>query len=722
MGPAVVTRVHRLGLFVVVTLAMWGQRAWADIRMNPDPLDAGGVLVGGMNSVQGTLSSDDNIQVDLEVVNCNGGGGSLTVSPSADINLNAPKTITLTFMPDARGLRSCTVRVYEKNTTNQLDSFQVRGTGQTDANISINGPFDFGSVRYRDGALAGSTSSRNLSVANTGDRTLNITNVQIVSGASEFSITNGGTTAAIGGTPASWTVQFNPSAAGMRAGTIRFTSNDPDMGTRDVNLVGIGTTATIATTPPTADFMTVQTGSSRNLDITISNTATTNRGALGVTTATLTNNGEGWFGFSASTCNNSTTSCTFNLQIGGTPALVGVRCRPPVGANATPRTATLTFANDADTTTSDSVTLTCVAGFSDVAAEMPTVDFGPLLVNTTGMTTVNLRNNGTTAADYTIDKTGANASQFNVTGPTTVNPSSTVTLNITFTPTIEGPVSAGIDINLSTGGGPSISLDGRGTDRHIRVLDMLEAPTTFRNPGSMAPLVDVLVENTGEYPLSIENIEIGGDTQVWSLAQPFEPFTVPGLGSVAVPVRFAPVTEGKSPDGTVVITSDDRLTPTKMLLLTGTGRLRNVDMTPGSVDVGDTFAGIATHLSIARPGEVLLVTNMDDTPFMIREIKVEGEQAEVFEVQNADGVRPENVMIMPGETQQFDVVFSPRFVGDFEATLALYLDEDHVSQTPVPIRGRALWVDAHGSGGCSTSGGSGLGLALGLLLLRRRRR
>jgi len=70
-------------------------------------------------------------------------------------------------------------------------------------------------------------------------------------------------------------------------------------------------------------------------------------------------------------------------------------------------------------------------------------------------------------------------------------------------------------------------------------------------------------------------------------------------------------------------------------------------------------------------------------------------------------------------------VFSPPYPGEFEATVVLYLDQDPVAQQPVPIRGRAVYIDAHGGGGCQTGGdtrGAALLLVAGVLVILRRRR
>src|SRR5690606_31777105 len=113
--------------------------------------------------------------------------------------------------------------------------------------------------------------------------------------------------------------------------------------------------------------------------------------------------------------------------------------------------------------------------------------------------------------------------------------------------------------------------------------------------------------------------------------------------------------------------------------------------------------------------------------FRIREIRVEGDNPEAFRVIDLSGDSLAGRDLTAGASETVDVEFLPPHVGEFNATLVLFLDDDPQPQTPVPIRGRALWVDARGSGGfgCSTGGSPRASAVLVLALLfgaRRRRR
>ncbi|HEU4612920.1 MAG TPA: MYXO-CTERM sorting domain-containing protein, partial [Kofleriaceae bacterium] len=72
----------------------------------------------------------------------------------------------------------------------------------------------------------------------------------------------------------------------------------------------------------------------------------------------------------------------------------------------------------------------------------------------------------------------------------------------------------------------------------------------------------------------------------------------------------------------------------------------------------------------------------------------------------------------------FEIVFRPPDIGEYVSTMNLYLDEDPLVARSIEVRGRALFVEAHGGGGvgCSAGHGTGGGMALVMLALLRRKR
>src|SRR6185503_7188088 len=125
-------------------------------------------------------------------------------------------------------------------------------------------------------------------------------------------------------------IRFNPSAAGTRAGTVTFhTDNVPGIAMVTVNLSGDGTTGLYSATASGAgDFGTVVAGTSAGLDIAVTHTGGAPKGVLTFSTVTVTPGAgyAGWFSISAqpNTLSNTTQTGT-----------VTVTCSPPLGSTAT---------------------------------------------------------------------------------------------------------------------------------------------------------------------------------------------------------------------------------------------------------------------------------------------------------------------------------------------------------------------------------------------------
>lgn len=703
--------------------------------MSPNPLDAGDAVIGATTtSGNGTLSSFTNIRVDLSIGACSGAGnGTFNLSDDNDINLNAPAQIKVSYTPSARGTRQCEVTIFDHGTNNSVGKFNVRGNGQAPQSMTVMGNTDFGSLRWNN-AAPNHDQGRNFTVTNGGDVSLNVSNVTITgANAGDFSITAGGTSQTIlPSNSKTWTITFDPTVGGTRTATLTFTSNDPVNPTRTFTITGTGTNAVVNVDD--RDFQIVNTGSSAQTDITLTNSGTSPTGPLGVTSATI-NGGAGWFTIAG--CGTNTT-CNFSPAYSiSTTRTVGVLCSPPANANANDmQMATVSFSSDTDGATPDNVAnLKCTAGKSDLASNQAIVAFTPQLVTTTtNANTVTITNNGNVATTFYLTKSGANQSAYSITTPTgcgltgTTNQCtigakpSTATFSVTFTPGLEGDVSAGLTVTPAAGVPIQVSLTGRGIDRHIELKDFLQAQDTFRNPGDKATMLPITIKNAGEYPLHVSSIAIDGAPN-WELAAEFQPFDVPGLSSKDVMVAFKPVVAGKAPDGIVAVMSDDAKSPLLNVIIAGNGKDRNVSMGPGVIDFGNTGAGVPVTLtSFKAANDWLTVVNLDDTEFKIREIKFD--MPEVFKVQSLGGDSISNMDLPSGAMDQFEVVFLPPKIGEYTANMTLFLDQDPLGQRTIEVRGNALFVDAHGGGGCSTGHGAGSGIlvALAALLRRKRRR
>jgi hypothetical protein len=737
------------GVCVALLICGWSLDAAAAISVMPSPLDAGTALIGQpTTSSPGTVTSSTNVHADLVITNnCSTtGGGTFTLSDTSNLNLNPSAPISVTYTPSAPGIRTCRVDAYDTGTMTLLGSFTVRGEGQAPATMVTSGTPDFGATRWNNAAPV-HTTTRTFTVSNTGSRQLDVTLSITGTNAGDFAITTGGTTASIaGGGAKTWTITFDPVAAGdNRSATLTISGRDAVDGASTINpedqytLLGDGTNAIISVGAPIA-FGIVNAGSSLPGDVSVANIGGATRGALGITTASIADpNNSGWFSFTGS-CSGQ--SCTFS------PALsilnmttVTVRCSPPVSATANQmQSATITFGSDTDnaaSTPDNSTTLTCTAGKSDLSTNQNVLTFSPQLVaSTTTPNMITITNNGNVSTTYYLVKSGTNQGSFALSTPGScgltptvatqcpIGPMSSSTFSVTFTPGLEGDVTAGVTIIPAASTPVQVTLTGRGIDRHIQLAEtMIQAADTFRNPGDKATVIPVSIRNSGEYPLNISSIQLDGAPN-WQPAEPFTPFVIGGLATVEVNVLFTPVIAGKAPDGTLAIVSDDPDPARRLLnvIVSGNGKDRNVAM-PGPIDFGNTGAGVPVKLSqIKLPADWLTVQNMDDTMFTIREMTFD--MPDVFKVQTLSGDDINNLDLPVGAIDQFEIVFLPPKVGDYTANISLFLDQDPESQRTIQVHGNALFVDAHGGGGCSAGHGAGGGmlLALGLLLRRKRRR
>jgi MYXO-CTERM domain-containing protein len=696
-------------------------------------------------AASGSLSTTDtgNPHVDLVMGSCTGTGvGTFALTPNTNIALNNPATIDVTYTPTAGGMRSCTVNVFPNgtNTGAPLTTFTVTGDGLRPAMLSLTNPaaepVQFTAVRTLDSAVAPHTSMHSITITNSGDIAANVSAVMFDS--TEFSVLSGstGSIAPNGGTR-SWTIVFNPSASGTRNATATFV-NDSSVPNLPVTLRGDGTTGLFTLDSTPLDFNTVASGSSATIDIDLDHAGGDPRGTLTITDASISNASATWFSVSAA-------PATIGPP-GGDTGTVTVKCAPPDNATTT-ETAQLDVTADVDSAPATmSVSLTCTGGAAVLALDSSSFNFGNQLVGSpTDPQTINISNTGSTNAIISLTSSSLNASRFAVEGPTcspgmgtcTVNTGASIPLMLTFTPMAEGQVSASFTVAVQGQAGAPLTgftLSGKGIDNHIIIPESVQFEDTFRNPGDKATVAPITIQNQGEYPLDVTSLAIANNMLDWSIVDPTEPFTIEGLGSQDVLVKFAPHGVGKAEDGLLVVSNTDMKVAGGMpqIVLSGNGRERNVSATPGSIVVGDTFAGVPTRVSISNPGDLLVLVNNeapDDSPlertnFVINHIEVSGDDMDAFEAVELGGGSLDGHALPAGAMTSVDVIFKPTHVGEYSAVLAVYLDEDTEPQALIPIRGRALWADANGSGGCAAGHDShgGLVLVLGVLGLATRRR
>jgi uncharacterized protein (TIGR03382 family) len=367
------------------------------------------------------------------------------------------------------------------------------------------------------------------------------------------------------------------------------------------------------------------------------------------------------------------------------------------------------------------------------------VDFGAVdVASTTTMTlTATIKNTGNATLDISPFNTATTtpAGVFTLAPPAAIThlaPGDTLPITVTYQPksitTIDNPDKLTLTADLTGAlNGPAhtvLTVQGRGIGRNLVVPQAQTAPTTFRNPGTLAPVIPVTITNTGEAVLHITAAMVA-DGAAWSLVDTAA-VDVPGGGTHDFQVKFAPTDIGANQTGQLVLTSLDNTNApiTATIPLTGTAEARNVAFGPAAaidpnapipvIDVGVT--GVNLPITLA---DALKVTNLDPgNPFTIHQITLD--DATNFTIEDA----PKDQALPASAAQGYAVQFAPTARGDFAVTATLFLDQDPVPHAKVMITGTADAVEAHGGGGCNagSSGTGGLGLGLAALGVLRRRR
>ncbi|HRC56349.1 MAG TPA: choice-of-anchor D domain-containing protein [Kofleriaceae bacterium] len=368
-----------------------------------------------------------------------------------------------------------------------------------------------------------------------------------------------------------------------------------------------------------------------------------------------------------------------------------------------------------------------------VTINTPTHDFGPVDVDRGAVTKdLTLTNSGGADLNITSATISAGGSVYSVTATLgVIPPGMTFTATVSYDPTAvtstNGTLTVGVagvcTAPTACNGAAmpaNFSLTGRGIDRVFTVTEPGLFPETYRNPGSQAPVKDVVVRNTGEAPLTVSALMITGEP-VWSLVDA-EPQVIPGGGTAAFKVRFAPTSGGKAPTGSLIITHDDNQSSNMAVVtLNGFGRNPMLSILPAEViSLGTTAVGFPVRLSDTYPAQ-LSVQNNDTKAFLVRELKLTDPTGD-----NAFSLTAEltGVTLAPNESRKFDIVFAAASVGEFDAQLQIFLDEDTEPASVVQIMGTVVDVQVQGGGGCqASSGGAGwLSLLVAMVLLGGARR
>jgi hypothetical protein len=395
--------------------------------------------VGGSNTAAATLTNTGVGPLSVTVPTASSVTGTdfsfVSTTCGTSVAAGGTCTVTVKFSPTSTTARTGTLTV-------------VTGAGNQTANLGSTGIQGYasispGSLTFSAYQVGTTAPVQTVTVTNTGTNTLTFTGVSISAGGSDFAQSNNCGAVPVNGT-CTVNVNFTPSAAGARSGTLSFAHDGG--GVANVSLSGTGQAQ--SGTLSTPSFATTATGSSTTGTATLSNTGI---GALSVTVPTASSVTGTDYAFVSTTCGSSlavSTSCTVTVKFA--PTAAGTR------------TGTLTVATGAGSLAAN---LSATGQQGNASVSPASLSFATQTLSTTSATqTVTVTNNGTATLTISGVSVSAGATDFgqsNTCGsPLAVN--GTCTISVAFTPSAAGARSGTLTLNHNGTGTTSVALSGTG--------------------------------------------------------------------------------------------------------------------------------------------------------------------------------------------------------------------------------------------------------------------
>jgi hypothetical protein len=192
---------------------------------------------------------------------------TVTTQPATgSISGGGSTTFVVTFDPSAIGLRTATVTILSDDANEATYNFNVQGLGVApeidvvgngvsiasgDSSPGVADFTDFANMGVSPTGGATPSSTRTYTIRNTGAGLLSLGGAPLVSisgaNAADFSVTTPPASSVSGGLTTTFTITFNPSAAGLRTALVTIADSDADEGTYTFAIQGTGLTTTTGT-------------------------------------------------------------------------------------------------------------------------------------------------------------------------------------------------------------------------------------------------------------------------------------------------------------------------------------------------------------------------------------------------------------------------------------------------------------------------------------------
>ncbi len=589
-----------------------------------------------------------------------------TLAPAANC------TLTVRFAPSATGAESSSFDIPSNDPIDNLVTVDVDGTGvapEISVSDSVSPSTDL-QIPFDDVAVA-TTVDETITVTNIGTADLNID--QIAQPAAPFSVLNDTCSNQLLAPAAmcTLTVRFAPSATGMFSDTVDIPSNDPDTPTVAVNINGTGVTPVITVTA-SVDFGDVTVMTDTDQDVTVTNTGDAD---LILGTVTQPN-----LPFSILTDN-----CSLATLLPAEGCTITVRFSP---------TSTIASNDSFDIPSNDLVTPTATVSVSGTGTAAlvakisvtDTINFGSVIEFTTDNQTVTVTSSGTANLDIgQITQPGAPFGLTNdLCSNQTLAPAANCTLTVQFTPAGIGLEQSSFDIPSNDLDKPTATVNVIGTGAPTPVPEIVVTDSIPPDDDREIPFGDVIemttanatvtVTNNGTANLDIDQITLTGAS--FSLFDDLCSIQTLALAAMCTfKVQFAPPTTGVF-NGSVDIPSNDTITPTETVDISGTGTptpVPEIGVTD-SVPFGDVIETMVAD-------ETVTITNNGTANLDIGQITQPGAPFGLIDDLCS------NQALAPAANCTFKVQFAPPTTGAFNGSVDIPSNDPNSAIVTVTVDG-----------------------------------
>jgi hypothetical protein len=601
------------------------------LTVSAPSLNFGDVQMGSKATLQLTLTSSGTAPVTISSSTIAGQafGISSVAYPTgvtgwpATLNPGQQVVLSIAFAPDSATSFTGDLAV-ASNASGGTANVPLSGTG--DAVPAPNLTLSTTSIDFGQSAI-GTKVSRTLTLTSTGNAPLNV-NTITVSGAM-FSVGTVSLPATLQpGQQLPVTVTFDPTTAATDAGTLTVTSDDPS-GPATVSLGGLGTTTTtpqLTVSPTAVSFGNVPLNVASTQPVTLTST-----GSAPVTINAATVTGAG---FSVSGANFPVTlnpNQAVTLQVQFAPTTAGAASgQMTVTSNSTTGATTQVTLSGAGT----------VAAVSQLTVSAGSLSFGNVTVNSTATLPVTLTSSGTAPLTITAATVGgADFTDSGATFPVTLNPNTSVTLQVKFNPTAAGAATGQLTIaSNSAGGSPTqVQLSGTGTAAATAQLQVSATSLPFGSvPVNSTATLTLRLISSGTAPVTVNSVGLTGTG--FSDSGATFPVTLNPNTSVTLNVQFDPTAAGAA-TGQLTITSTSSTGGTTQVTLSGTGTAvqHQVDLSwdaPSSS--ADPVAGYNVYRSTNGGGSFTKLNSSPDSQMDYTDSAVQSGTAYVYEIKSVD--------------------------------------------------------------------------------------